>query len=167
MKKSLKKLENLTILDNNDIIDKDLIQEEILDILEDYPKWKHVKIPFEDWVLDDFVIINFNSNDWMFTVERKDSNWSIILKVSRDILDYYNKQNFTRWDEILIKIKWKYLKSKIVDIDEKNDKILVERTEQKNKEKKWFTRKKLNKYNNYVHIIGTNEYLIDGKNYII
>lgn len=167
MKKSLKNLENLTTLDNKDIINTSLTQDEILDTLEDYPKWKHIKIPFEDWVLDDFVITNFNSKDWMFTVEKKDSNWSITIKISRDLLDYYNKNNFTKWDEILIKIKWNYLKSKVVDIDEKNDKILIERMGQEGKEKKWFTRKKLNKYNNYVHVIGTNEYLINGKNYKI
>ena len=159
-------LKNNEANSNYYVIETKTIPEELLDTLWDYSKWMRVKFRLWNEVYDDFVIVSFNSKNKTYTIKREISNWTVVTKASKERLDYYNKLNFIEWQEVVVKVKWKYLMGTIIEIDEKKDKYLVRWTGEEWKKESWFSWEKLSKYNDYIHIIGTDEYIIGKHTYM-
>ncbi len=131
----------------------------ILDTLNSYNEWEYVNLPLWSEIYDDFKIVWYNKKDDTFTIERVISNWKVVKKVKKEILDYYNNRGYTVWEKIFIKIKGKYLKGKIISFNDEKISYSVEWEDESGTKRKYFSVKELDLYNNnYIHPIGTNKY---------
>jgi len=139
----------------------------ILDTLKSYKKWEIVKLPLWSEIFDDFKIVWYNKKDDTFTVERVISNWKVVKKVKKEILDYYNNRGYTVWEEIFIKIEGKYLKGKVISFNDEKLSYSVEWEDESGTKREYFSVKELDYYNNnYIHPIVTNKYYFpDGEEY--
>ena len=161
-------LENRETIDWYLIIQTKPVEQQIEKTLNGYSMWEHVRIPLmgNKKIYEDFIIKEYNKKDETFTVYKEMNNWVITTKVPKDILDYYNKEEYEIWQDVIIIIKWTPFEGRIIEFNEKEIKYLVERREWNNRMKRRFSKKKLDSYEDSVfHVIGENRYVIGNRSY--